>query len=166
MNPEILSRSVVEVGEEMLFQELVAAGEGAPAEDVLWAEIEVRSPFRGHLCVALERTAVETLAEVLFGGEVEPEPTTRLDLVAELTNTIAGTFARHVSDVAPLALCPPRSAVGAAPPGLSWLRFRSAEAELFVGSRPHEPGADRPEPERASFRDTPSGGVSTEEPHF
>jgi len=66
-------------------------------QNVLWASIEIREPFKGNLMLIAPEKSALRLSESVYGmggGELPKEKVT--DAVAEMANTLVGWFIREL----------------------------------------------------------------------
>jgi hypothetical protein len=133
-----LRQSVIETGEQMLFQDF--AVEPIPdSAQYFWAKIEVSSPARFDLVIGAADGHARMIARILYGDDSISESDGSVsDLISELANTIAGTLARSLSDDAPVALSTPIANRGALPcPLATCVGFKSSDLELVAAVLEH-----------------------------
>jgi len=112
---EAVDVALVETMEGMAFTDVERVEEGdlaELAEDALWARIEVIEPAAGELVLLMGEELAGELEEATT-GEFSSGLATRLEVLGEILNTLAGSWARHlVPDGTPIALGIPKTGQG------------------------------------------------------
>lgn len=95
-----LDKAVANAFEQMAFQEVRREPEPLAAEEVHplgWMEIRLLKPFHARLLLGCPEAMIREIAETAFcGAELPDGVDVCADTLAELTNTIAGTFLSHL----------------------------------------------------------------------
>ncbi len=112
---ESIDEAVVEALEGMAFTEIERIEDGDPgelAESASWARIDVVEPAAGELVLAVGEELAGELEEATT-GERGSDPAVRLEVLGEMLNTLAGSWARAlVPDGTPIALGIPKVGQG------------------------------------------------------
>lgn len=90
---EIIDQSVMSVLENMAFMEVCRIEEAPYSTSILdyWAKVGLLSPLKGEVVLACASPLLSEIADTVFAGEAAGEAAL-MDVVAELTNTIAGNL--------------------------------------------------------------------------
>jgi len=112
---ESVDEALVETLEGMAFTDVerVSDGDlGELAESALWARIDITEPSAGELVLLVgEELAIEL--EEATTGEADSDPAVRLEVLGEMLNTLAGSWARMLSpDGSPIELGLPKVGQG------------------------------------------------------
>ncbi len=112
---ELVDEALVETMEAMAFTDVerVTDGDlGDLAESALWARIEISEPPAGELVLLVGEAFADELEEATM-GETGNDPDVRLEVLGEMLNTLAGSWARLLCpDGAPTALGLPKVGQG------------------------------------------------------
>ena len=110
-----IDEAIVETLEGMAFTDIerVEDGDlGELAESALWARIDVVEPDAGELVLVVGESLAIELEEATT-GEAGSDPALRLEVLGEMLNTLAGSWARAlVPDGTPIALGIPKVGEG------------------------------------------------------
>jgi len=99
-----LQQSVAEIFENMAFQELaVVSGNPMPAAVLCsfrQATMTIYSPLQGTLLMTISPAMMQLVAANVFGLDPEEvDSTMESDVLAEMLNTMAGSWMRRITDV-------------------------------------------------------------------
>ncbi|HEB88592.1 MAG TPA: hypothetical protein ENI85_03395 [Deltaproteobacteria bacterium] len=112
---ESIDEAVIETLEGMAFTDIERVEDGDLedlAESASWARIDVIEPAAGELVLAVGDELAAELEEATT-GERGPDPAIRLEVLGEMLNTLAGSWARAlVPDGTPIALGIPKTGQG------------------------------------------------------
>jgi len=112
---EAIDRALVETMEGMAFTDVERIEDGDLAgleEDAVWARIDVIEPAAGELVLVMGEDFAGELEEATT-GESSRDLSMRLDVLGEMLNTLAGSWARYlVPDGIPIALGIPKTGQG------------------------------------------------------
>ncbi|MCA9509809.1 MAG: chemotaxis protein CheX [Myxococcota bacterium] len=136
--PEDLEGALREAFEGMAFADLAPSPDGDfdwEARGLLWAQIVALEPPLGEIVLVLPPGLAAEVAEATLGEPAETEREV-LDLLGELSNTLAGTWLGRVQpEGAPLHLTIPKTGRGDCPLGSRPARigvFEMSDARFAV----------------------------------
>lgn len=91
---DLITQAVAETIESLAFLEVTPSPEPpVPDENTLWVDMLVHDPVQGEFRLTVPSQLLALITETLYGQPAAEIPeATRLDLLAELLNTIAGRF--------------------------------------------------------------------------
>ncbi len=125
---EEADRALVETMEGMAFTDAVRVEDGdlgALADVALWARIHVTEPAAGELVLLMGEELAGELEEATT-GESSQEVSARLEVLGEMLNTLAGSWARHLVPAGtPVALSIPKTGQG------SWIDGGEYEVVIY-----------------------------------
>ncbi len=112
---ESIDDAILDALEGMAFTDVERSEDGELgdlAENPLWARIDVITPEAGELVLLVGDELAAELEEATM-GETSSDTSIRLDVLGEMLNTLAGTWARTlVPDGTPIALGIPKTGQG------------------------------------------------------
>ena len=98
-----LQRSVAEAFESMAFQEVIPVSANPLPPQALWTyrqgSMTVYSPLQGTLVMTISSSMLQTVTASVYGIDAEDvDATMESDTLAEMLNTIAGSWMRGITD--------------------------------------------------------------------